>query len=126
MNVAAEKRAVRERDGGCADCGMSEARHYQLVGKKLHIHRLHGPEYVSRDCRLLCCFCHAKAHGAKDMTVRLVADWQPPYERTVHLRGGAAMLLKYLARRYRLSPAALVEKALEALADHPEFLQESP
>jgi hypothetical protein len=60
MGTAAIKEAVRARCGNvCGKCGMTNARHREVYGVRLHVHRLNpGSPYAVAGCVLRCFACH--------------------------------------------------------------------
>src|SRR5215213_5109851 len=57
--VAAVKRAVRQRDGRCLQCGVTAEEYRQKTGIELDVHRLiPGSKYALEGCVTLCKECH--------------------------------------------------------------------
>jgi 5-methylcytosine-specific restriction endonuclease McrA len=76
--IAEIKDQVRQRDGmRCTQCGLTNDKHLEQVGKSLHVHRLQPGSYYSVEgCITVCGSCHGsqaqRKPGERDLEANRV------------------------------------------------------
>lgn len=109
------KRTVRERDGGCAECGMTHEQHLALYGRRMDVHRIEpGSVYSVEGCRALCKKCHGPMPKAQ-----YIKRLQLGKQKGVRLPNEMLADLQYISDTYGRSLSATVRLILTlAMPEH--------
>lgn len=120
------KRAVRERDGGCVGCGISNADHRARFGRMPDVHRrVPGSVYSVEGCVTLCRTCHGpqpkRRRGQPDLAV-------PTPFRTAPVSRDLARMVRAVCVRKRMKSMDYLDSVLrpivaKAMADLAKRIQ---